>query len=218
MNIYVALPCIHFSVKEREIIRKYGLMAYPEFLDNHYVQERTAMARQLDYNIERAKELGFRVYFAIYPDYDSSGKYKWLLKHDDINWIYPLHKIEEIEKDFVKDNFEWIGYPYREAFRNYDLQKYFNITARLEKKRWYLGFWDEARPYTIQYFHGLDSTLPETYSGKFGKIWVTWRKAYKPNPPQKTIEMFEQNVKNFKREVQLIFDKSKLHVIPLDRW
>lgn len=203
----IALPCIHFSVRERQIIRKHGLLAYPEFLDNHYVQEMIAQPGWLDYEIRKAKGLGFKVYFAIYPDYDSTGKYKWLLKrHDDVQWIYPLHKKKELESPFVKENFEWIGFPYRQRLRDYDLQWYLEMTKRLDKKRWYLGFWDEKRPYTIIYFNGLDSTLPETYSGKFGKVWITWRKAYRPNPPKPTIEMFEINVQNFKREVLRIFE------------
>ena len=187
----VALPCIHFSVKEREIINKYGFMSFPQFLDNHYVKTNRAKVSFLVKNIKK-----YDVKFAIAPDYQHENALLLKRLYPHVNWIFPLH--QKAEKD-IAEQFEWVGFPHRTAFRDYSLEWFL---ANFEhKKRWYLGFWAERSPEVLFSFDGFDTTLPETYSGKYGKIWISWGKSVKPNG-MKTIEIFETNVRNFKRALE----------------
>jgi len=187
----VALPCVHFSVKEREIINKYGFLSFPQFLDNHYIKEKKAKVSFLVKNIKR-----YDVKFAIAPDYQHSNALLLKKLYPRVNWIFPLH--QKAEKD-IAEQFEWIGFPHRKEFRDYSLEWFLSNFGH--KKRWYLGFWAEGNPEVLFGFDGFDTTLPETYSGKFGKIWLTWRKSVKPDK-MKTIEIFETNVRNFKRAIE----------------
>jgi hypothetical protein len=186
----VALPCIHFSVKEREIINKYGFMSFPQFLDNHYVKENKAKVSFLIKNIKR-----YDVKFAIAPDYQYENALLLKKLYPHVNWIFPLHR--KVEKEIALQ-FEWVGFPHRAAFRDYSLEWFL---ANFEhKNRWYLGFWAERDPYLLFAFDGFDTTIPETFSGKYGRIWLDWGKNIKANG-MKTIEIFEQNVRNFKQAI-----------------
>lgn len=196
----IALPCIHFSVREREIIRRYGFLTYPQFLDNHYVKELRARPRWLIRHIEK-----YDVEFAIAPDYLYQIAIALKNKYPHINWIFPLHRRSELKYAM---KFDWIGFPHRQSFRDYSL-KWFLKTFRC-KKLWYLGFWLEKRPEILLQFDGFDTTLPETYSGKYGKIWLTWNKAIKPSKQMKTIEIFETNVRNFRKEIEKILSQKQI--------
>ena len=190
----VALPCIAFSVKEREIIKKYGFLTYPEFLDNFYVRYKTRGYDLFSKLLRRYKD---QVRFAVAPDYNYKLMEGLKEKYPHIDWIFPLHKKSELE--IAKElGFEWLGISHRRAWRDYTIQ--WLVENADGFKLWYLGFWNERRPWILQYFDGFDTTIPETYSGKFGKIWLGWGRAVKPEKPMKTIEIFEINVRYF-REV-----------------
>ena len=189
--IIVALPCIKFTGREKQIIIKHGFLTYPEFLDNHYIRDLRARPRWLIKHIER-----FQVQFAIAPDYQYQTAIALLNKYNKVNWIFPLHRKDEVKYAMF---FDWIGFPHRPQFRDYSL-KWFLKTFR-DKKKWYLGFWMESKPEILLIFDGFDTTPPETYSGKYGKIWLTWNKAVKPTKPMHWLEIFEINVRNFKKAI-----------------
>ncbi len=198
-GILIALPCIAFSVKEREIIQKYGFMTYPQFLDNFYVRHKT---RGFKLFLKLLKQHYEQVDFAVLPDYQYD-KMKTLIKaFPDVNWIFPLHRKSEIEIACDLD-VEWVGMPHRRQWRNYTIVEFGELAN--DFKKWYLGFWNEKRPYLLYYFDGFDTTIPETYSGKYGKIWLTWGKAVKPQKPMRTIEIFEINVANFRKAIDELF-------------
>ena len=189
-----ALPCIAFSVKEREIIKRHGFLTYPEFLDNFYVRHKT---RGYKLFVKLLKQHKDDVKFAVLPDYQYDRMRTLKKAFTDINWIFPLHKKSELEIAYDLD-VEWIGMPHRKNWRNYTIQ-WLRENAN-DFKLWYLGFWNEKRPWTLHWFDGFDTTIPETYSGKYGKIWLTWGKAVKAEN-MRTIEIFEKNVTNFRRAV-----------------
>jgi len=203
MNFLIALPCIAFSLKEREIIRKYGFLTYPEFIDNFYVRHRT---RKYNLFVKLLDKYYEQIRFAVLPDFHYDLMKKLINEYDSIEWIFPLHKKSEMR--IVQElNIQWIGFPHRKHFRNYSLTWFLRETKNC--KRWYLGFWLEKNPYILLLFHGFDTTIPETYSGKFGKIWITWNKAIKPPFPMKTIQIFEINVKNFKNACKIFLRETK---------
>jgi len=194
----VALPCIHFTLKEREIIRKYGFMTFPEFIDNHYIQNKRA---QVSYLVKYIKK--YDVKFAIAPDYQHNNALLLKRLYPNVEWIFPLHRKDERK---VAEHFDWIGFPHREHFRDYSLEWFL---ANFEhKKKWYLGFWKESNPSVVLAFQGFDTTIPETYSGKYGKIWISWNKSIKANG-MKTIEIFETNVRNFRRELEKLKNEQR---------
>jgi len=204
-GLIVALPCIHFTVREREIINRYGFLSFPQFLDNHYVKSLRARPKWLIHNIEK---YGAIVKFAVAPDYQYQTAILLKKKYPDINWIFPLHRKNELKYAL---EFDWIGYPHRKRFRDYNLKWY--LETFKDRKKWYLGFWFESKPEILLAFNGFDTTIPETYSGKYGKIWVSWGKAYKPNTEMKTIEIFEINVRNFKNAIQKLKAQSEIYAI-----
>jgi len=193
----VALPCIAFSVKEREIIRKYGFMTYPEFLDNFYVRHKT---RGFKLFIKLLKQYNGSVKFAVAPDYNYDLMKTLKKAYPDVNWIFPLHRVKELEIAHELE-FDWIGMPHRWNWRDYTIQ--WLVENAKDFNLWYLGFWNESKPWVLQWFDGFDTTIPETYSGKYGKIWITWGKAVKPSKPMKTIEIFEINVANLKDALKM---------------
>jgi hypothetical protein len=184
----VALPCIHFSVREREIINEHGFLSFPQFLDNHYILEGKASVKWLEKNIRKYWNL---VRFAIAPDHQYDEMNRLKAEYPDINWIYPLHSKRE---DF--GSFEWIGFPHDKKKRDYGLKTFLKMTEG--KKRWYLGFWDVKHPERLQLFDGFDTTIPETYSGKFGRLWLDWERSCEVRGLLPTIEIFEFNVISFK--------------------
>jgi hypothetical protein len=177
-------------VKERELIEQHGFITYPTFIDNHYVQSGRSKVTWIIEHIRR-----YPVEYAIAPDYQYQNALMLKRKYPNIKWIFPLHRKEEYKYAI---QFDYIGFPHRENFRNYSLE-WFTSTFRNHKK-WYLGFWNESNPEVLLNFDGMDTTIPETYSGKYGKIWLTWNKSYKPNN-MKTIDIFKTNLENFRRAV-----------------
>ena len=201
-----ALPCIKFSCKETKIAKKYGFITFPEFIDNFYVRYKTA---QFNMFWKYLTQYYSQIKFAVYPDYRYDELLFLLGKFPNIRWIFPVHSKKEFE--FAKRHFEWVGFPYRKSFRDYTLSEFLNYFKN--HKKWYLGFWDESRPEVLLHFDGFDTTLPEYYSGKLGKIWVSWGKVYKPSLPMRTIEIFEINVRNFKKAIDELERQRTLEVI-----
>jgi len=194
----VALPCIAFSVKERKLIKKYRFLTFPEFLDNFFIKHKT----RPDFwkFVEYLEKYDGKIEFGVLPDYQYH-RMEWLMKKFKVkNWIFPLHKKEEINiaRRLKKFGNVWLGFPHRKKWRDYDLNWFFKQDGF---KKWYLGFWGESKPSYLLLFDGLDTTLPETYSGKYGKIWISWNKAIKPRN-MKTIEIFEKNLINFKKAIE----------------
>lgn len=190
-----ALPCVRSGGREIEVIRRYGFLTFPEFLDNFYVRHKRAV---FDRFWRLLAECGDEVRFAVFPDYRYD--LAWLTeKFPGINWIFPVHSRREF--DFAR-RFEWVGFPYREGFRDYRLGEF--LRAFADKRRWFLGFWDESRPEILLRFDGFDTTLPEYYAGKCGKIWVSWGKSEKPKREMKTIEILEVNVRNLRRAIDAL--------------
>jgi len=191
-----ALPCIAFSVKERKIARKHGFLSYPDFLDNFYIASKgKSDIKRFMRNLCKYKKF---VIFAVYPD-EMQDLGQFHNNYDFCDWIYPLHSKQEL--DFVlKNDFEWVGMPHSLERRDYSREWFVRECDRYGLKKWYLGFWAEDSPEILHQFHGFDSTLPETYSGKFGKLWITWR-CTQDNHGLKTIELFEQNVSNFENAI-----------------
>jgi len=195
--IRVAIPSLHFGQQLRQIIMEHGFMTFPQFIDNRYIIETKASVKWLE---KQLKKYGNGlVEFAVAPDlmYDDMRRLKREWSH--INWIFPLHSRNE---DF--SDFEWVGFPHAQFRRDYDLETFLELTEG--KKRWYLGFWDESNPRVLYFFDGMDTVLPETYSGKYGKIWLGWNKTEDVsdlNMP--TIEIFEFNVISLKIALRKLF-------------
>jgi len=139
--------------------------------------------------------------FVIYPD--GQFNYTWLLDEYNVNWVYPLHY--KRETDFIlKYGFEWIGIPHRSKWRDYDMEWYFDFTKQYGLKRWYLGWWLEREPELLREFDGFDTTLPEFYAYKCGKIWYSpynWERVG-PTREYKAIDLFRLNVENFNKWIQ----------------
>jgi hypothetical protein len=188
--IRVALPCIQISVKEREMVNEHGFMSFPQFLDNHFISSGKPQIKWLE---KQLKKYGCGlVQFAIAPDFQYEEMRRLKKEYPHINWIFPLHSVKE---DF--SDFEWVGMPYDKPRRDYDLQTFLKITEG--KKRWFLGVWENIDPHVLFLFDGFDTTIPETYSGKYGKIWLDWGKNRDVSDlGLPTIEIFEFNVISFK--------------------
>jgi hypothetical protein len=188
--IRVALPCLRFPQEERRIINEHGFITFPQFLDNHYISLGKPQIKWLQKQLQRYG-CGF-VEFAVAPDYEYEQMRKLKNQYPHINWIFPLHSVKE---DF--NDFEWVGMPYDKPRRDYDLQTFLKITEG--KKRWFLGVWESIDPHVLLLFDGFDTTIPETYSGKYGKIWLDWGKRCDVSDlGLPTIEIFEFNVISFK--------------------
>jgi len=189
-----ALACTSFTSKERKIVRKYGFLSWPEFHDNYFIaEEQRANFKRLIHSILKYKRW---VILTVYPDYRYDLEFL-LENYDFTEWIFPLHKKSEM--DFViKNDFKWVGMPHRTTWRDYSEQWFIDTCAKNGFKKWYLGFWAEDHPEILHHFDGFDSTLPETYSGKYGKLWFTWLKSQKAEPQIPTYNMLEFNVERFR--------------------
>ncbi|MCR6692287.1 MAG: hypothetical protein MRT15_07840 [archaeon YNP-LCB-003-016] len=201
MNLIIALPCIHFSVKERELIKEFGFLTYPEFIDNHYVQKGKSKVMYLINHIMK-----YDVQYAIAPDYQYENALMLKRKFPHVKWIFPLHKKEEYR---YAVQFDFVGFPHRKHFRDYDVNWFLNTFKGYNK--WYLGFWRENNPEILLQFDGLDTTIPETYSGKYGKIWITWGKSIKTDN-MKTIDIFKVNLYNFKKALEKLGRQQTIRV------
>ena len=200
--VYVALPCLQFSSRERAIIKEVDkcILTFPEFHDNYFVRykrfKQQNWRKLFIISISRHAE---HVVFAVYPDMQKDMTYL-LKKYDHINWIYPLHYMNEL--DFVlKHEFTWIGMPHRTKWRDYSVQWFVEITGKYGLKKWYLGWWNESNPSWLKEFNGFDTTLPEYYAYRGGKIWIRPLKAKKAEN-MKAIDIFRTNVVNFRNWVE----------------
>jgi len=159
------------SLKYRKIARKHGFLSYPEFLDNFFIAEegKSNVPKFLKYLCKHRN----LVIFAVYPDnrLDLEGFHK---NYDFCEWIYPLHRKSEIDY-ILKFDFEWVGMPHDPPRRDYGEKWFIDTCDNHGLKKWYLGFWAEDYPEILHHFDGLDSTMPEIYSGKYGKLWFSWR-------------------------------------------
>ena len=194
----VALPCLQFSSRERAIIKQINkcILTFPEFHDNYYVRYkrfRDVNWRKLFLkSIARHRE---HLKFIVYPD--GQGDMVWLLdSFSDVEFIYPLHFQHEL--DFVlKHGFKWLGMPNRAKWRDYSIQWFIEVAEKYGYRKWYLGWWNERNYYWLKEFNGLDTTLPEYYAYKTGKIWYAPHRARKPREEMRAIDIFKVNVENF---------------------
>jgi hypothetical protein len=204
MSMIKAMPCICFSVAERQIINNHGFISYPEFLDNFWVKCKGRKFNQFQKALEKHKD---NIRIGVLPDGDYPLMSRVMEKYQNIDWLFPLHRKEEIK--VVRElKPKWVGFPHREQFRDYNLIWFLENVVGFQ--RWYLGFWAEDNPYVLGCFDGFDTTLPETYSGKYGKVWTNWGVSNKPKKKAKTIDMFETNIVNFKRRIQEIKNITRL--------
>ena len=165
-------------------------------MDNFYIaqQGRPDIPKFLRHLIKN-KNL---VIIAVYPD-NSQFLRDFHKNYDFCEWLYPLHKKEEM--NFVlKHDFDWVGMPHDPSRRDYTEAWFIDTCDKYGLRKWYLGFWAEDHPTILHYFDGFDTTLPETYSGKYGKKWLSWRKSVK-NHGMKTIELLEHNIRQFRMKI-----------------
>jgi len=179
---------LRWQVEDRYIIERHGFMTYPQFLDNGFVAEKGPNIKWLEMNLKRYGNGLIR--FAVAPD-NMPGTAEKLRREYDVEWIYPLHSRDE---DF--SNFDWVGMPHREDWRDYDLKTFLKLTEG--KKRWYLGFWDETNPEYVLLFDGFDTRIPDAYASKYGKMWLGWGKARPVDPMIPLEEVQEYNLLSFK--------------------
>jgi len=200
-----ALPCISFTVAERKIARKHGFLSWPEFHDNYYIsEENRANFKRFIKSIVKHKHL---VIFAVYPDnrYDLAFLNK---NYSFAEWIFPMHKKSEL--DFIlKNEFQWIGMPHDVKRRDFSESWFIDTCNSHGLKKWYLGFWAEDHPEILHHFEGMDSTLPETYSGKYGKLWSYWLQSSKPYPEMPTKFLLEQNIRAFRNALDELSMKTQ---------
>ncbi len=197
MAFVYALPCLRFSSRERQLIKKLTdgkALTFPEFLDNFYVRYKRACFKQFySYLVKHSDQ----VKFAVYPDFRYDLHY--LLKSfDHIQWLFPLHKKAEL--DFVlRHDFTWIAMPYREAWRDYSFPEFLEMAKQYGLKTWILGWWWESYPDSLKLVDGFDTTLPEYYAYKCSKIWLTWNQHVESLDPP--ITKFARNIVNFHKAV-----------------
>lgn len=186
---YRVLPCPNFSVQDRDIIMKHGFLTWPAFIDNGFKAKGGIKWKKA---VDNAKQ--YRPLFFLANDNEPLKNLEVLSKWCG-NIILPLHKKKDLAT-YIND-FEWIGFPNNPKLRDFDIYWFLKNTQK--KKRWWLGV--HEYPITnyllILKFQGLDSTLPELYAGKYGKVWTGWRDTYKPPNQLHWRVIFEMNVQNF---------------------
>jgi hypothetical protein len=201
LGLIAVLPCVRFTGEERRIIRSLGFITYPEFIDNHYVQKGRSKVMYLIKHIMK-----YNVQYAIAPDYQYENALMLKRKFPHVKWIFPLHRKDEYKYAI---QFDFVGFPHRKHFRDYSLEWF--IRTFKNHHKWYLGFWNISKPEVLLNFDGFDTTIPETYAGKFGKIWITWNKQVKP-VNMKTIDILRINLENFKKALEELQKQRNIHV------
>lgn len=200
MNI--AVPIKPPSIEIRRIAERHGFMTFPHFLDNGYIFEGKPNLKWLKQNLRR---YGYGlIQYAVAPDAMIEEAQKLKNQWPDINWIYPLHSRDE---DITP--FDWVGFPHAEERRDYDLKTFLSLTKN--KKKWYLGFWDEAKPENVLVFDGFDTMIPYFHATKLGSAWHGWKKNREVGFLKMTNnELFELNLLNFKLAMkELVFNKAQ---------
>jgi len=187
-NIRRLRRALEWQTNDRNIIERHGFMTYPQFIDNGFVAGKGPNIEWLESNLKRYGNGLIR--FAVAPD-NMPGTAEKLRREWDVEWIYPLHSRDE---DF--SNFDWVGMPHRKEWRDYDLKTFLKLTE--DKKRWYLGFWDEKHPEYLLLFDGFDTRLPDAYASKYGELWFGWGNSRKANPLLPLDEIVEFNMISFK--------------------
>lgn len=205
----VALPCICFCNPEREIIKKYNFLTFPDFLDNFYVKSKT---KKFSYFQKLLDELDGDIQYAVAPDGEYALMAELKQSYPDIVWLFPVHLISEVEiaADY---GFEWLAMPHRRKWRDYETSEFISINGY---KKWYLGFWAESLPHQLHFFDGFDTTLPETYSGKFGKLWLDWGKSVPSGGELPTIMIFEKNVSKFRDAIDKLDKLEATYQVGMD--
>jgi len=181
------IPC-RFTAKQVAECSELGFLTWPQFVDNLYTKENRCELSRFFRDLER---FGNQVKYAVCPDAKPLLSLALRGEWDEIQWIYPLHQFSELTTAL---GFRFVGFPHREHFRNYTLEAY--LGAVPYEKRWYLGFWNEKHPEILLNFYGMDTTIPETYSGKFGCIWHSWRQFEKPKAQMKNNDILKINLRN----------------------
>lgn len=198
--VIIAIPGLRLKHYQVQIAREHGFLTFPGFLDNHFIQEKGEADIKYLRRMLRRYAIG-SVVFAVAPDYQLDEMLKLKEKYPDVNWIFPLHSKDE---DF--SDFDWIGFPHRDALRDYSIGWFLKATEG--KKRWYLGFWNESNPHIAKKFDGLDTTIPSYYATKLGKIWYNWNKFETVNKYVERRELFTHNVIVFKLRILQVLDSN----------
>jgi len=171
-----------------EIINRHGFITFPQFIDNNWVAKKKADVPFLEKHLSRYG-YGY-TQFAVSPD-DMPEESERLRTEYDVNWIYPLHRRDE---DISK--FDWIGYPFVEERRDYDLKTFLKLTEG--KKRWYLGYWDSVPFRELFLFDGMDTTMLNYLGGKKGVLWLDGKRVPSGLPAYET---YEFNIISFKHSL-----------------
>ena len=187
---YRVLPCPNFSKEDLNLIQRHGFLTFPQFIDNGFKTKGGLRWRKALNNAKHYHPL-----FFLANDNAPLMDIKELNKYC-AHIIFPLHKKSEL--DIYWNNFNWIGFPNNPKLRDYDIEWFVKNTPG--KLRWWLGLHDypEEDPGVIKEFHGIDSTLPELYAGKYGKLWKDWRDYNKPPNKLHWRVILEINVQNFR--------------------
>lgn len=184
---YRVLPCPNFARTDINLIQQYGFLSYPYFIDNGF---KTKDGMDWNKAINNAKL--YRPLFFIAND-DDWFKDKDILRQYCANIIYPVHELRDCRINING----YYGFPNNPKLRDYEIEDF--LLATETKKRWWLGLHDYPVkvPEYILDFHGFDSTMPELYAGKYGKIWLDWRQSKKNSNQLHWRILFEQNIQNF---------------------
>ena len=196
-------PTLAINRHLREMITRHGFLTYPYFLDNNFIALGEADTKYLRHH---AKLWGYGVIrFAIAPDNKPEEAQELLEEFPNINWILPLHSLDENIDDYA-----WIGFPHDQARRDYTLGEYLELTKN--KKRWYLGYFEGMDYYELLNFDGLDTTIPLLYAGKFGTIWIDWGKKQSADDLNMYVEeIIELNILNFKIALLKLLQNRRSH-------
>lgn len=181
----------------REIFNRHGFLTYPGFVDNNYILRGEADVKYLRDHAELWGDGLIR--FAILPDNMPEEAHELIKDYPDIDWIWPLHDIND-----SLDNYLWIGFPHIAERRNYTMGQFLEATEG--KKKWYLGYWESRNPMDLLYFDGMDTTIPTARAGVYGEIFLDFntRKSH-AHLNLYTEEIIELNTLNLKvalRELQ----------------
>jgi len=187
---YRVLPCPNFAREDLIIIQRSGFLTFPQFIDNGFKTKSGLRWKTAVKNAEHYHPL-----FFIANDNDPLKDID-ILKYHVAHILCPLHKKKNLND--IIDEFEWIAFPNSPKLRDFD--EFWFLEHTKGKLRWWLGMFDYPvkSPYIVSMFNGIDSTLPESYAGRYGKIWNTWRVHYKSKNPLHWRTIFEINVQNFK--------------------
>ena len=184
---YRALPCPNFAQEDILMIQKYGFITHPYFIDNGF-----KTAGGFDWKGAMKNLKRFRPLFFIAKDDDWDKDLDIIYQHA-ANVIFPVHELRELKNDVNG----FYGFPNNPQLRDYSINDFLDGTKG--RKRWWLGVHDypiKLPGYLLQ-FDGFDSTMPELYAGKYGKIWYSWRNYRKPSNRLHWRPIFEQNIQNF---------------------